>query len=226
MAIVFTPPATAPAVAQHHTVAAAGNAAITQQPIHALMATLSGNAEYERILLKAAAGAGKSFALQRMVETALTHDRCTRVGITAFANKQLYPPARQLGETLGRDRVCLHVSADRADQIDEALAAIKRSRRIVLTVNQFFTAGQVYVGKVAPKAIQASAQGFIALITFGLGQGAGSILSGKIQEQWTVAGTTDWSQFWLVPAVIALVVGVLFALLFKVKPAEESAEKA
>lgn len=91
----------------------------------------------------------------------------------------------------------------------------------------FFTAGQVYVGKVAPKAIQASAQGFIALITFGLGQGVGSILSGKIQERFTdVAGTTDWSQFWLVPAVIALVVGVLFALLFKVKPAEESAEKA
>ncbi|OQB38761.1 MAG: putative nucleoside transporter YegT [Candidatus Hydrogenedentes bacterium ADurb.Bin179] len=91
----------------------------------------------------------------------------------------------------------------------------------------FFTAGQVYVGKVAPKAIQASAQGFIALITFGLGQGVGSILSGKIQERFTdVAGTTDWSQFWLVPAVIALVVGVLFALLFKVKPAEESAENA
>lgn len=91
----------------------------------------------------------------------------------------------------------------------------------------FFTAGQVYVGKVAPKAIQASAQGFIALITFGLGQGAGSILSGRIQERFTdVAGVTDWSQFWLVPAVIALVVGVLFALLFKVKPTEASGESA
>jgi len=89
----------------------------------------------------------------------------------------------------------------------------------------FFTAGQVYVGKVAPKAIQASAQGFIALITFGLGQGIGSILSGKIQEHFTnVAGVTEWHNFWLVPAVISLVVGVLFALLFKVKPAEITVE--
>lgn len=85
----------------------------------------------------------------------------------------------------------------------------------------FFTAGQVYVGKVAPQAIQASAQGFIALITFGLGQGAGSIISGRILQHYTVNDVTQWSQVWLVPAVIALIVGVLFALFFKVKPADE-----
>ena len=124
MAIVFTPPATPSATAQHHNAAAAGNAATTERAIDALLATLSGTAEYERILLKAAAGAGKSHALQRMVAAALEHPGCTRVGITAFANKQLYPLARQLGETLGRKNVCLHVSADRAGQIDEALAAV------------------------------------------------------------------------------------------------------
>jgi len=89
----------------------------------------------------------------------------------------------------------------------------------------FFTAGQVYVGKVAPQAIQASAQGFIALITFGLGQGAGSIISGRILQHYTVAGETEWKYVWLVPMVIALVVGVLFAMLFRVKPAGD-AEKA
>lgn len=89
----------------------------------------------------------------------------------------------------------------------------------------FFTAGQVYVGKVAPQAIQASAQGFIALVTFGLGQGAGSIISGRILQHYTIANVTQWSNVWLVPAIISLVVGVAFAVLFQVKPAGE-AEKA
>jgi len=87
----------------------------------------------------------------------------------------------------------------------------------------FFTAGQVYVGKVAPKSIQASAQGFIALITFGLGQGAGSKISGYIMDMHTVESVTNWSQVWLVPAVVSLVAGVLFAVLFKVVPAEGAA---
>lgn len=87
----------------------------------------------------------------------------------------------------------------------------------------FFTAGQVYVGKVAPKSIQASAQGFIALITFGLGQGLGSKISGYIKDVHTVDSVTNWSQVWLVPAVVSLVAGVLFAVLFKVVPAEGAA---
>lgn len=142
MAIVFTPAATSPTAAQHHAAAAAGNAAVTQRAIEALMATLSGTTEFERILLKAAAGAGKSYALQRMVTTALTHDGCTRVGITAFANKQLFPLARQLGDALGRDRVCLHVSADHAHQIDDALAA---SATVVHSYGDVPTEAQVII---------------------------------------------------------------------------------
>lgn len=87
----------------------------------------------------------------------------------------------------------------------------------------FFTAGQVYVGKVAPQSIQASAQGFIALITFGLGQGLGSKISGKIMDMNTVDSVTNWSQVWMVPAVVSLVAGVLFAVFFKVVPAEGAA---
>lgn len=90
----------------------------------------------------------------------------------------------------------------------------------------FFTAGQVYVGKVAPQSIQASAQGMIALITFGLGQGAGSIISGRILDHYTVAGVPEWKYVWLLPMVVSLVVGVLFALMFKVKPAAADAEAA
>ena len=90
----------------------------------------------------------------------------------------------------------------------------------------FFIAGQIYVEKVAPKAIQASAQGFIALVTFGVGSALGAKFSGAIVD-FFASGTGEeivhnWQYIWLVPAVISLAVGVLFALFFKVKPAELS----
>ncbi len=88
----------------------------------------------------------------------------------------------------------------------------------------FFIAGQVYVEKVAPKVIQASAQGFIALVTFGIGHALGARFSGMVVDVYTTGAgeemTRNWTAIWLVPAVIALVVGVLFALFFKVKPTE------
>ena len=47
----------------------------------------------------------------------------------------------------------------------------------------FFVTGQIYVDKKAPAEMRASAQGFIALITYGVGIGLGSILSGKVVER-------------------------------------------
>lgn len=87
----------------------------------------------------------------------------------------------------------------------------------------FFIAGQVYVQKVAPKSIQASAQGFIALVTFGVGHALGAKFSGFVVDHYTVAGQIAWNQVWLAPAIIALLVGLLFALFFKVRPTEEQA---
>jgi len=89
----------------------------------------------------------------------------------------------------------------------------------------FFIAGQIYVEKVAPKAIQASAQGFIALITFGVGSALGAKFSGVIVDLFTLESGHNWTNIWLVPAVISLAVGILFFLFFKVKPAEISVEE-
>ncbi len=117
MALHFTAPTSAPAVGQHHAAAAAGNAATTTRAIDALNEALGGQTDTERILLKAAAGAGKSLALRRMVGEALRHRNCNRVGVTAFANKQIFPLAEGLGNALGRDRVCLYVSAKRVADV-------------------------------------------------------------------------------------------------------------
>ncbi len=94
----------------HHGEAAAGNIQATTEAIVALDEALAGDSTIERILLRAAAGAGKSYALKRMVEQSLMHNRCRRVGVTAFTNKQIHPLAVDLGRMLGRDRVCLYAS--------------------------------------------------------------------------------------------------------------------
>ncbi len=101
--------------------AACRNTAATSVATEELLAVLDGVSTSERILLKAAAGAGKSYALKRMVSAALEHERCDRIAVAAFANKQLYPLAEDLGKMLGADRVCLFTAKDRLAEIPDAV---------------------------------------------------------------------------------------------------------
>jgi len=84
----------------------------------------------------------------------------------------------------------------------------------------FFVTGQLYVDKKAPEEIRANAQGFIALVTYGAGMIIGSNLSGMIVDKFTTldaAGTLvarNWQSIWLIPGGMALVIVILFALLF------------
>ena len=91
----------------HHARAAAANTRVVDAALATLTDALGGTAEVERILLRASAGAGKSFALVRMVEHALAVGGAGRVAVTAFQNRQVQPLARKLGESLGAQRVAL-----------------------------------------------------------------------------------------------------------------------
>jgi len=131
----------------------------------------------------------------------------------------------------------------------------------------FFVTGQIYVDKKAPLAIRGQAQGFLVLVTQGIGLGIGaqivqrivnnykasnlddlSAQAGLLQDQyhslmkqaeespgqadsliaqanevWGQASslllqTHDWQSIWMVCAIAAGVVMVLFALLFKDDP--------
>ena len=78
----------------------------------------------------------------------------------------------------------------------------------------FFVAGQVYVDRKAPIRVRAAAQGFIALVTLGLGMFVGARVSGLVVEHYSFAGVNGavqhhWDEIWLVPAVAAAVVLVL-----------------
>jgi nucleoside transporter len=84
----------------------------------------------------------------------------------------------------------------------------------------FFVTGQIYVDQRADIRIRSAAQGFIALVTLGLGQLIGSWLSGVVVQQYTLPGNAGhvWRSVWIVPAAGAFGVLILFALLFKPEP--------
>ncbi|MXY24335.1 MAG: nucleoside permease [Acidobacteria bacterium] len=79
----------------------------------------------------------------------------------------------------------------------------------------FFVTGQIYVDRKAPADLRAAAQGFITLITYGVGGFIGTWLSGRIVDAYaTTSGGHAWPEIWPIPAVWAAVVLVLFALFF------------
>ena len=87
----------------------------------------------------------------------------------------------------------------------------------------FFVTGQIYVDNVAPKEIRASAQGFLALVTYGAGMVIGNKIAGIVGEHYTTLDEVTqaaghlWTNVWLIPAVMAAVIVVLFGLLFTEK---------
>jgi nucleoside transporter len=81
----------------------------------------------------------------------------------------------------------------------------------------FFVTGQIYIDKKAPKEIRSSAQGFLALITLGLGMIIGSLINGKVTRYYETAGDIghNWKMIWLIPCIMAGVVAILFGIMFK-----------
>jgi nucleoside transporter len=90
----------------------------------------------------------------------------------------------------------------------------------------FFVTGQIYVDNTAPKEIQASAQGFITLVTYGVGMLIGNWISGPVVDRYarTVGDTVvhDWTAIWLWPAAMSFVVILLFAFLFKTRAPKQA----
>ena len=80
----------------------------------------------------------------------------------------------------------------------------------------FFVTGQIYVDKKADADLRSSAQGFVALSTYGVGILIGAQISGQVVQHYALAdGTHEWAPVWLMAAMMAAVVAVLFALFFK-----------
>jgi nucleoside transporter len=80
----------------------------------------------------------------------------------------------------------------------------------------FFVTGQIYTDEQAGLRIRAAAQGFLAFLTQGVGYLIGAYVSGAVVKSYTLpAGGHDWRSIWLVPAAMAAVVLMVFAVLFR-----------
>jgi len=83
-----------------------------------------------------------------------------------------------------------------------------------------FVMGRMYVDKRASAKIRGAAQGLHAFVTLGIGMFVGSWLSGVVGEHFASQGadgsvTHNWQMIWAIPAVLAVVLTILFVVLFK-----------
>jgi nucleoside transporter len=86
----------------------------------------------------------------------------------------------------------------------------------------FFVTGQIYVDQTVQRTQRASAQGFIHVVTYGVGQLIGSWAAGAVVDHYAYAQDSatrhHWEAIWTVPAVMAIVVALLFMLFFRDPP--------
>jgi nucleoside transporter len=94
----------------------------------------------------------------------------------------------------------------------------------------FFVAGQIYTDEAAGPKVRAAAQGFINLVTNGLGYFLGASVSGSVVAKYAKTGAEiphDWYQIWHTASYLALAVFLVFLFVFRPKsqvPSPKSAQ--
>ena len=83
----------------------------------------------------------------------------------------------------------------------------------------FFVTGQIYVDKRSTPAVRGQAQGFLVLVTYGVGMLIGAQVAGNVYNRFLGGATSltldQWSSFWMLPAGFAVLVLLFFAALFR-----------
>ncbi|CCW36078.1 sugar phosphate permease [Chthonomonas calidirosea] len=82
---------------------------------------------------------------------------------------------------------------------------------------------QLYIDRVAPRDIRASAQNMINFFTLGVGNVIGSYFSGWVQQHFTVNGQTDWPPVFILPAITTLICAVAYMFTFRDEDVERIA---
>jgi hypothetical protein len=92
----------------------------------------------------------------------------------------------------------------------------------------FFVVAFIYVDKVAPKDIRASAQSLFTLATLGVGNFLGTLFTGQIIKYYTdtkpaADGGVNWTPLFYVPCALTVVCAIAFLLFFRDPRAEAGA---
>src|SRR5881409_1878583 len=91
----------------------------------------------------------------------------------------------------------------------------------------FFVTGQIYVDKKSTPAVRGQAQGFLVLVTYGVGMLIGAQIAGNVYDRFLAGATAltleQWRSFWWLPAAFAAAVLVFFAAFFKAPGREPAA---
>jgi NHS family xanthosine MFS transporter len=87
----------------------------------------------------------------------------------------------------------------------------------VMAFDFFNISGSLFVEKEADMKIRASAQGLFMLMTNGIGAFLGNYISGRVVDHFTVNNVKDWTSIWYSFAGYALLIGIIFPLVFKYK---------
>jgi nucleoside transporter len=83
----------------------------------------------------------------------------------------------------------------------------------------FFVSGQIYTDERAGVKIRGAAQGFLNFLTNGLGYLVGAFVSGRVVDAYlTGPNQHDWHAIWMVPAIGAVGIALIFAALFRPRP--------
>lgn len=90
----------------------------------------------------------------------------------------------------------------------------------------FNISGSLFVETSVHPKIRSSAQGLFMMMTNGFGAIAGSIISGYVIDSFfTHNGLKDWYHIWLSFSAYALIIAILFAIMFKHKHKPEEVRK-
>src|SRR4030095_2892925 len=79
----------------------------------------------------------------------------------------------------------------------------------------FNISGALFVDRESESHIRASAQGLFMIMTNGLGAFVGGMASGWVVDHFTANNVKDWQSIWLTFAGYALLLGIVFPLVFK-----------
>ena len=85
----------------------------------------------------------------------------------------------------------------------------------------FNISGSLFVEREAEPKIRASAQGLFMVLTNGVGAYLGGWISGLVVDYFTVDGVRNWQNIWFTFAAYALVLAIVFPLVFKYKHQRE-----